>query len=185
VGGGEGGEVARLIVVGVDPAEAQAHLRRVELRQPLAVHAHHDVALGPGLRGAAGLPQRLGEPSGGALAKLIEMRVEHGYVGLLLLHILLSHTLQGKQPVRLRAPRTATASACRGGTPGSQAVPGRADAQTTQARWTSRCQRSRSAASTSSDRPGAASRARTMSLTAHSSAKPGESSPLSIFWALP
>src|SRR5262250_2064229 len=51
------------------------------------------------------LAQRLGEPSGGTLTELIEMRVEHGHVDLLLLHILLSHTLQGRQPVRLRARR--------------------------------------------------------------------------------
>src|SRR5215468_9852281 len=48
------------------------------------------------------------EPSGGALAKLIEMRVEHGHVDLLLLHVLMSHTLQGKQRVRLRDPADRT-----------------------------------------------------------------------------
>src|SRR5215472_7781371 len=43
------------------------------------------------------------------------MRVEHGHVGLLLLHILLSHTLQGKQQVRLRAPRSGPTSICQDG----------------------------------------------------------------------
>jgi hypothetical protein len=53
------------------------------------------------------------------------MRVEHGHVDLLLLHILLSHTLQGKQPVRLRAPQRPAA--------GSQAVAGGAGVQAAQA----------------------------------------------------
>src|SRR6516162_6679513 len=63
----EPADVARIAVLGVDPAEAQPALGRIELGNPLGVHADHDVAFGPCLRGAAGLPQRMAQPLRGPL----------------------------------------------------------------------------------------------------------------------
>ena len=53
----ETADIAAIPVAKVEPAENQPVLRRVELRELLAVHDAESFALGPGLMRPAGLPQ--------------------------------------------------------------------------------------------------------------------------------
>ena len=76
-------DVPALAVVEIEPAEAQAVLRRVELGELLGVHDAECLALGPGLMRPARLPQHLRQPARGAIPQLIEPAVEHGDVLLL------------------------------------------------------------------------------------------------------
>ena len=81
-------DIAALAVVEVEPAEAQPVLGRVELGDLLAVHGAERLALGPGRWRAAGLPQHPGQPARGALTQVIEAAVEHRYVVLLEVDVL-------------------------------------------------------------------------------------------------
>src|SRR5205814_1816073 len=58
-------DIPPLVAGQVQAAEAQPVFRRVQLGDPGAEHAGRHVALGPGRRGAAGFPQRPGQPDGG------------------------------------------------------------------------------------------------------------------------
>jgi hypothetical protein len=53
----EPADIAALPVTKVETSEAETVLRRVELRDLLAVHGAERLALGPGLMRPAGLPQ--------------------------------------------------------------------------------------------------------------------------------
>jgi len=70
-------DVPALAVVEIEPAEAQAVLRRVELGDLPGVHGAEYLALGPRLMCPARLPQHSRQPVRGAIPQLIEPAVEH------------------------------------------------------------------------------------------------------------
>ena len=84
----EAADIAAVPVTKVEPAEAQPVLRRVELRDLLAVHGAERLALGPGLMRPAGLPQHGGQPPRRTFPQVVEASVEHRYVPLLEVDVL-------------------------------------------------------------------------------------------------
>jgi hypothetical protein len=76
-------DVSRLVVVEVQTAEAEPVFHRAGLGDLLGVEGDAALPLGTGLRGAAGLPQEYGQPTGCLLPHLVEPVVQPGDVFLL------------------------------------------------------------------------------------------------------
>jgi len=79
----EAADVASLIAPEIEPAEDEAALDRRVLGQLVAVHRDRGVPLGAGLRGAAGLPERAGQPLVRMLPHSVESLIQPGHVPLL------------------------------------------------------------------------------------------------------
>jgi len=84
-------DVVPAVVIGVQPAEAQAVLDGGELLHLLAVHLHRAVALGSGLECATRGAQLFGEPLGGLFPQRVQPAVEHRDVLLLLADLVVVH----------------------------------------------------------------------------------------------
>ena len=81
----EPSDIAEFAVVELEPPEAEAVLRGVQLSELLAVHHAEVVAFEPGLVRAAGLPQHGRHPGAGAFPEIIQPAVKHSDVILLAL----------------------------------------------------------------------------------------------------